>query len=73
MGVPKRGTPVRRKIVLYCGGAVFAGANADDFFDRLDPDRAISNGAAILETARQRARNEREIRKQGSRERARPS
>lgn len=58
--------------MLHRGGAVFAGADADNFLDRLDPDRAISNGAAILETARQRTRNEREIREQGSRERAHP-
>lgn len=51
---------------------MLAGTDADDFLDRLDPDRAISNGAAILETARQRTRNEREIREQGSRERVRP-
>ena len=43
------------------------------------PDTALlnaalsnGNGAAILETALQRARNEREIREQGGRERARP-
>ena len=58
--------------MLHRGGAVFAGADADNFLDRLDPNLAVSNGAAILETARQRARNEREIREQGSRERARP-
>jgi len=51
---------------------VFAGTDADDFLDRLDPNLAVSNGAAILETARQRTRNGREIREQGSRERARP-
>ena len=51
---------------------MFADTDADDFLDRLDPDRAISNGAAILETAQQRARNEGEIREQGGRERARP-
>lgn len=58
--------------MLHRGGAVFAGADADNFLDRLDPDLAVSNGAAILETARQRTRNGREIREQGSRERARP-
>ncbi len=51
---------------------MFAGADADNLLDRLDPNLAVSNGAAILETARQRTRNEREIREQGSRERARP-
>ena len=61
-----------RKIVLHRGGAVFAGTDADDLLDRLDPNLAVSNGAAILETARQRTRNEREIREQGSRERAHP-
>jgi len=58
--------------MLHRGGAVFAGTDADDFLDRLDPNLAVSDGAATLETARQRARNEREIREQGSRERARP-
>lgn len=51
---------------------MLAGTDADDFLDRLDPDLAVSNSAAILETARQRTRNEREMREQGSRERARP-
>lgn len=51
---------------------MFAGADADNLLDRLDPNLAVSNGAATLETARQRARNEREIREQGSRERAHP-
>lgn len=51
---------------------MFAGADADNLLDRLDPDLAVSNSAAILETARQRTRNDREIREQGSRERARP-
>ena len=48
---------------------MFAGADADNLLDRLDPNLAVSNGTAILETARQRARNQREIRKP----RARPS
>lgn len=48
---------------------MFAGADADNLLDRLDPNLAVSNGTAILETARQRARNQREIREQGSRER----
>lgn len=51
---------------------MFAGADADNLLDRLDPNLAVSNGAVILETARQRTRNDREIREQGSRERARP-
>ena len=70
---------------------MFAGTDADNLLDRLDPNLAVSNGAgaggvadksnaalsngngaAILETARQRARTEREIREQGSREGARP-
>lgn len=51
---------------------MFAGADADNLLDRLDPNLAVSNGTAILETARQRARNQQEIREQGSRERARP-
>lgn len=51
---------------------MFAGADADNLLDRLDPNLAVSNGAAILETARQRARNEREIREQGGRECTRP-
>lgn len=44
---------------------MFAGADADNLLDRLDPNLAVSNGTAILETALQRARNEREIREQG--------
>ena len=70
---------------------MFAGTDADNLLDRLDPNLAVSNGAgaggvadksnaalsngngaAILETARQRARTVREIREQGSREGARP-
>lgn len=70
---------------------MFAGTDADNLLDRLDPNLAVSNGAgaggvadksnaalsngngaAILETARQRVRTEREIREQGSREGARP-
>ena len=58
--------------MLHRSGAVFAGTDADNLLDRLDPNLAVSNGAAILETARQRARNGREIREQGGRERARP-
>ena len=45
---------------------MFAGTDADSFLDRLDPDRAISNGAAILETTQQRARNEREYASKGA-------
>lgn len=70
---------------------MFAGTDADNLLDRLDPNLAVSNGAgaggvadksnaalsngngaALLETARQRARTVREIREQGSREGARP-
>jgi len=51
---------------------MLAGTDTDNLLDRLDPDLAVSNSAAILETARQRTRNEREMREQGSRERARP-
>lgn len=51
---------------------MFAGADADNLLDRLDPNLAVSNGTAILETARQRARNEREIREQGGRKHTRP-
>ncbi len=58
--------------MLHRSGAVFAGTDADNLLDRLDPNLAVSNGAAILETARQRARNGREIREQGGRERTRP-
>lgn len=44
--------------MLHRGGAVFAGTDADDFLDRLDPNLAVADGAAILETAQQRARNQ---------------
>lgn len=52
--------------------AVSNGAGAGDVADKLNTALSNGNGAAILETARQRTRNEREIREQGSRERARP-
>lgn len=31
--------------MLHRGGAVFAGADADNFLDRLDPDLAIADGS----------------------------
>lgn len=52
--------------------AVSNGTGASGVGDKLNAALSNGNGAAILETARQRARNEREIREQGSRERARP-
>lgn len=52
--------------MLHRSGAVFAGTDADNLLDRLDPNLAVSNGAAILETAQQRTRNQWEIREQGA-------
>jgi len=52
--------------------AVSNGAGAGGVGDKSNAAVSNGNGAAILETARQRARTEREIREQGSREGARP-
>ncbi len=52
--------------------AVSNGAGAGGVADKSNAAVSNGNGAAILETARQRARTVREIREQGSREGARP-
>ena len=57
---------------LYPNLAVSDGTGASGVGDKLNAASSNGNGAAILETARQRARTVREIREQGSREGARP-
>lgn len=52
--------------------AVSDGAGAGGVADKLNTALSNGDGAAILEMERQRARTEREIREQGSREGARP-
>lgn len=34
-----------KRSVLHRGGAVFAGSDADDFLDRLDPNLAVADGS----------------------------
>lgn len=52
--------------------AVSDGTGAGGVGDKLNAASSHGDGAAILETARQRVRTVREIREQGSREGARP-